>query len=199
MEGRGGGFIKNVLLTGKPGAGKTTALIAVVKMLGGSAGSFYTGEIREKGERTGFSIVTLSGERRVMASKAFKSACRVGKYGVDVEAIDATAVAAIEDALRHNDIIVIDEIGKMELFSKKFREAVTKALDSEKPVAGVIMENHNEFAGRVKEREDVMLIEVTASNRDRVPVLLKERIEKLKKVTLMAPIFPGQRPARGGF
>ncbi len=176
-------MVKNVLLTGRPGAGKTTALIAAVKLIGGSAGGFYTCEIREKGERAGFAIVTLSGERRIMASKAFGSACRVGKYGVDVEAIDATAVAAIEDALAGSGLIVIDEIGKMELCSKKFREAVMKALDSEKPVAGVIMESHNDFADRVKERGDVSLIEVTAGNRGRVPALLKERIEKLKKAT----------------
>jgi nucleoside-triphosphatase len=183
MEGRGGHHFKNILLTGRPGVGKTTTLIAAVKLLGGSAGGFYSEEIREKGERTGFNIVTLSGERRAMASKTFKSSQRVGKYGVDVEAIDATAVAAIGDAIKNKDVIVIDEIGKMELFSKNFRDMVMKALDSDKPVVGVIMESHNEFADRIKDRDDVSLIEVTIENRDEVAVLLKERIEKLKKAT----------------
>lgn len=183
MESRGGHRFKNILLTGKPGVGKTTALMAAVKLIGGSAGGFYTQEIRERGERTGFNIVTLSGERRAMASKAIKSARRVGKYGVDVGAIDAVAVAAIEDAIQNNSLIVIDEIGKMELFSKDFREAVTKALDSNKPVAGVIMKNRNEFADRVKSRDDVSLIEVTMENRDDVPALLKARIENVKKAT----------------
>jgi nucleoside-triphosphatase len=182
MEGRGGHHFKNILLTGRPGVGKTTALMAAVKLLGGSAGGFYTEEIREKGERTGFNIVTLSGERRVMASKTFKSAHRVGKYGVDVEAIDATAVAAIEDAIKNKDLIVIDEIGKMELFSQGFRDTVIIALDSNKPVIGVIVKNHHEFADRIKDRDDVSLIEVTMENRDDVPALLKARVEKLRKI-----------------
>jgi nucleoside-triphosphatase len=170
---------KNLLLTGKPGSGKTTALIAAVKLIGMRAGGFYTQEVREKGERIGFNIVTLSGRSRMMASKGFRSPRRVGSYGVDVEAIDTLAAGSIEEAIEKDDLIVIDEIGKMELFSDVFRRSILKALDSPKPVIGVIMEKHDEFADKVKARADVKLIGVTHKNRDEVPALLKAYIEGL--------------------
>lgn len=106
---------KNLLLTGRPGVGKTTALMAVVGQLGAAAGGFYTAEVRAGRDRAGFEIITLSGERRMMASKAFKSARRVGSYGVDVEAIDTLAAGSIDEALKNSDVIVVDEIGKMEM------------------------------------------------------------------------------------
>ncbi len=170
---------KNVLLTGKPGSGKTTALMAAVKLIGARAGGFYTQEIREKGERIGFNIVTLSGRSRMMASKGFRSPHRVGSYGVDVEAVDTLAAESIDKAIEKDDIIVIDEIGKMELFSDGFRHAVLRALNSPKPVIGVIMQKPDAFADMIKARADVRLIEVTHKNRDEVPALLKAYIEGL--------------------
>jgi nucleoside-triphosphatase len=158
--------------------GKTTALMAVVRQLGTGAGGFYTAEVRAGGDRSGFEIVTLSGERRMMASKAYKSAHRVGSYGVDVEAIDTLAAGSIDEALKNSSIVVVDEIGKMELFSEKFRQAILKALDSEKPVLGVIMKPSHPFADKIKARNDVGLVEVTLENRNKIPLDIKYLMEK---------------------
>jgi nucleoside-triphosphatase len=171
--------IKNILLTGKPGAGKTTALQSTIDKIGVPAGGFYTLEMRMGKERSGFEIVTLSGDKRAMASKGFESPYKVGSYGIDIEAIDVLAAGAILDAIGNSSVIVIDEIGRMELYSEKFRSAVLRALDSDKPVIGTIMEKNNAFADAIKDRIDVDLVRITGENRDTIPDLLKIKIEGL--------------------
>jgi nucleoside-triphosphatase len=171
--------VKNILLTGRPGSGKTTALRSAIDMIQADAGGFYTQEIREKGVRTGFEIITLGGEKRAMASKGLQSQYHVGRYGVDVDAVDMLATGAILDAISHKNIVVIDEIGRMELFSGPFRSAVLRALDSPKVVLGVIMEKPDPYADSVKARKDVELVRVTEKNRDEIPVLLKTKAERL--------------------
>jgi nucleoside-triphosphatase len=176
---------KNILLTGKPGIGKTTALKSTISRIGTDAGGFYTREIRIGKERSGFEIVTLSGNKMTMASKGYKSQYHVGKYGVDIEAVDTMAAGAILDAVSNKNVIVIDEIGRMELYSEKFKSAVLRALDSNKqadsnkPVIGTIMEKHDVFADTIKDRDDVELVQITEKNRDEIPDILKMKIEGL--------------------
>jgi nucleoside-triphosphatase len=169
---------KNILFTGRPGVGKTTV---IMKLIGGleGAGGFYTEEIRQRGERKGFRIVTLRGKKGILAHKDLNSSYRVGKYGVNIEDLENIAgksiLLALDDAKKK--IILIDEIGRMELYSPKFQEAVIKALDSSKRVIGTLQERHNKFTDAIREREDVELIEVTLENRKRL-------IEELKKEIL---------------
>lgn len=170
---------KNILLTGKPGIGKTTVIKSSVGGIRADAGGFYTQETRIGKVRSGFEIVTLSGTKRLMASKGYKSQYRVGSYGVDIETVDSLASGAIMDAIDSKSVIVIDEIGRMELYSDKFRSAVLRALDSNKPVIGTIMEKSNPFADAIKERNDVELIRVTETNRETLPDTLKMKIEGL--------------------
>lgn len=157
-----------ILLTGVPGVGKTTVARKVAEMLGHAAGGFYTEETREKGKRTGFDIITLDGRRAALSRANKKSRYRVGKYGVDVESIEHIAVPAIEHAIAERKVIIIDEIGKMELFSEKFRESVTNAFNAPNPVLAVIMLKPHPFADSIKQRTDTRIIEVTVSNRDSI-------------------------------
>ncbi len=158
-----------ILLTGAPGIGKTTVVREVARLLGPKAAGFYTEERREGSQRVGFDIITLDGQRATLSHVNKKSKYKVGKYGVDVQAIDSVAVLAIEDAIARNKIIIIDEIGKMELFSEKFREAVLRAFDSPNPTLAVIMLKPNPFANSIKQRPGAHLIEVTLSNRNSLP------------------------------
>ncbi|UCD57140.1 MAG: NTPase [Candidatus Hydrogenedentota bacterium] len=158
-----------ILLTGVPGVGKTTIVREVARLLGQSAGGFYTEELRQGGERVGFNIVTLDGRRAVLSHKEHKSRHRVGKYGVDTEAIESVAASAIENAIARDRTIIIDEIGKMELFSRKFRESVMRAFDSPSPVLAVIMLRPNPFADSIKRRPGVRTFEAKQSNRDSLP------------------------------
>lgn len=155
-----------ILITGVPGVGKTTIAREVARLLGENAGGFYSEERREGRGRVGFDIVTLDGRRAALSHVNIKGKHRVGKYGVDVGAVDSVAASVIDDAIARNKTVIIDEIGKMELFSQKFRESVTRALDSPSPTLAVIMLKSNPFADSVKRRPNVNLIEVTPSNRD---------------------------------
>lgn len=126
---------------------------------------FFTQEIREKGRRTGFSIMTLDGKRGVLAHENMKSRFRVGKYGVNVEDIDQIAVPSMLPA-RPDEIVVIDEVGKMECFSSLFRQTLMKILDSDHQVIGSIAQKGDRFIQRIKARDDVLVVLVTEKNRD---------------------------------
>jgi nucleoside-triphosphatase len=156
------------LLSGQPGCGKTTIIRKALAAAGPSAGGFYTEEVRDRGARRGFRIITVDGGSAVLADVAFRSRYRVGKYGVDVNGMEEVAVPAIREALRGRDIVVIDEIGKMELFSSSFREAVIEALESGRKVVGTIMLASHPWVDEVKRRGDVHVATVTRDNRGEV-------------------------------
>lgn len=167
----------NYLLTGLPKVGKTTLLKKVIEKLKKPAGGFYTEEIREDNVRVGFMIVTLSGSKGILSHKDFKSKFRVGKYGVGINTLDKIGVKEIEEALEQKKVIIIDEIGKMELFSKRFQYIVWKALDSKNPVLGTIMAVKHPFGDKIKKRSDVKILEVTRKNRDELVDLLLEELQ----------------------
>jgi nucleoside-triphosphatase len=152
------------LLTGKPGTGKTSLIKEAVTGMGDRAGGFYTEEIRSQGERQGFQIVTLEGEKAVLAHTNIRGPYRVSRYGVDVETLDEVGVAAIHRALQHSDVVVIDEIGRMELFSKGFREAVRSAIYSDKKVIGTIMLKPDPWTDAIKQDSRVKLVTLTRAN-----------------------------------
>ncbi len=156
------------LLTGGPGVGKTTLIKQAIDQARVHAGGFFTEEIRTGGVRQGFRIVTLDGHSAILSHVDIKSHYRVSKYGVDVESLDTVGVAAIRDALRECDVVVIDEIGKMELFSPSFKDAVLEALNSKKRVLGTIMLTSHPWANGIKRHADVALITVTRANREQV-------------------------------
>ncbi len=171
-----------ILLSGRPGCGKTTLIRDIVRALGVAAGGFYTEEVRAGGGRLGFDLMTLDGRRATLASVHSRSPLRVSKYGVELEALDGLGTDAIRTAIAGASLIVIDEIGKMEIFSEHFRQAVLAALDSGKPVLGAIMLGPHPFADAVKARPDLEVLTVTPENRrevgERVLRALAERLAR---------------------
>jgi nucleoside-triphosphatase len=182
---------KNLLLTGHPGVGKTTVLRRALERLAVRAGGFYTEEIREGGHRRGFAIVTTGGRRAVLAHVDLSSPHAVGRYRVSVEAIESVAVPALLEAVRTADVVVVDEIARMELCSPRFAEAVRAALDGARPVLGVIQTARLPFLEEVRRRPDVRLVEVTPANRDTLPEAVVRDVEDLLGVGRRAPAQPG--------
>ena len=169
---------EKVLLTGCPGCGKTTLIKRVVNTLPRRAGGFYTEEIRDGGARVGFKIVTLDGEEVVFAHVDFKTRERVAKYGLDLSVLETVAVEAVREALRRRRLVVIDEIGPMEIRSAIFREAVNEALDSEVPILATISARSLPFTDAIKSRPDVMLIDVRPDNREGLVSELSDRFKR---------------------
>ncbi len=172
---------KNLLLTGKPGIGKTTVVRKVLNLLPSQfkVEGFFTEEVREGNERIGFQIFTLDGQRAWLARKGFPSRYRVGKYGVDEKAIENVIVPALKRAVSQADLIVIDEIAKMELSHPKFAEIVWQCLESPKPVLGSIQQSPSPFLEKVRSREDVLLWEVRMENRNELPKKIAEFLSQL--------------------
>jgi nucleoside-triphosphatase len=169
--------VKNVLLTGLPGCGKTTVVRRVVERLQGRhLAGFYTQEIRREGRRLGFEAIGLGGRRAVLAHVELRTKKRVGRYGVDVAAFNAVVEAELRRPLRNVDLFVIDEIGKMECFSRQFVEAASALLDSAVPVLATIAAKGGGVIGQVKARPDVELFTVTAANREELPGRLVESL-----------------------
>ena len=156
------------LLTGRPGTGKTSLIKQAVAGMRGKAGGFYTEEIRSQGIREGFRLVTLDGQEATLAHVNIDSPYRVSKYGVDIDSLDRVGVPALHRAARQCDLVVIDEIGKMELFSADFREAVSQIIGSGKRVLGTIMFNANPWADAIKRQPQVNLVTVTRTNQQQV-------------------------------
>jgi nucleoside-triphosphatase len=168
-------MIKNIFVSGLPGCGKTTLIMEILKELNLPAGGFYTQEIREGGVRKGFKIITLDGIEGILAHVDIKSSCKVSKYGVNIKDLEEIGVKSILDALKENKLIVIDEIGGMEIKSEKFKRVVEIALNSQNKILGTITLKPNPFCDKIKERKDTKVFYLTRENREKV----KKDVKKL--------------------
>ena len=163
-----------LLLTGAPCVGKTTVLTKTVDALkakGISVGGMISHEVREGGVRVGFEILDLSsGKHGWLAQVNGQSGPHVGKYHVNVGDLDNIGVAAIIEALENCSVVAIDEIGPMELYSPKFKQAVVQAMESKKLVLAVVHGKAKDpLVTQVKRRVDAEIFNVTFSNRKNLP------------------------------
>jgi len=168
---------RTILLTGRPGVGKTTVIKRVVEQLGSRAGGFYTAEIRKSGRRQGFKIVTLDGQEGILSHVDIRGQPRVSRYGVNLGDLEEVGVAALRRAIAEADLIVVDEIGKMELFSDEFRQAVAEAIEGEKPVLATVMASPEPWVDALKGLPQVTVLEVTRDNRERMVPLVVELLQ----------------------
>jgi nucleoside-triphosphatase len=157
-----------LLLTGMPGVGKTTVIRRVAERLDGMRLSgFYTEELREAGERTGFRLVDFGGGALTFAHVGF-GAPRVSRYGVDVAALDARAEALL--APRADvDVFLVDEIGKMECLSARFVACMRRLLASNSRVVATVAKKGEGFIAEARRWQGAALWEVSHDNRERLP------------------------------
>ena len=157
-------MIKNILITGIPGCGKTSLLSKIIDKVGKKKG-FFTKEIRRDGARIGFEVIGSGGEQCVLANVNFKSDYKVSKYFVDLKSFEKI----LDEFFNYSDkeLLYIDEIGEMELFSNKFKELAMKYLESENSFIATISEVYkDDFTTKIKNRKDVHIINLNKENRE---------------------------------
>ena len=167
----------NIFLTGAPSSGKTTVIKKVIEKLNHPANGFYTEEDKIAGKRVGFLMKTLDGKKGYLAHQDIKSDFHIRRYGVSIENIENIAVPSITPV--KDNIIILDEIGKMECFSEAFKQAATRALDAPNIVIGTITYGGGGFILEIKNRGDVEINEVTVENRDLLPDLILRKVSNL--------------------
>jgi nucleoside-triphosphatase len=172
-------MIKNLIVTGRPGSGKSTLLFELVKDVGNKVG-FVTKEIREGGERRGFEIEASTGAKALLASVDFSSQFRVSRYGVNVDNLDSALTSIFE--FGKGDLLYVDEIGEMELFSEKFKELVLEYFDScNICVASLTKVYSDDFIETLLKRDDVFVVEINKENRGEKLEFLRLFLRKIEK------------------
>jgi nucleoside-triphosphatase len=160
-----------LLLEGRPGIGKTTVarrLLIVLRDAGIPLGGFVTDEIRSGGRREGFAVRTVDGQRDILAHLELPGPPRVGRYGVDLPAFERVALPAMA-APQPVGVVVVDELGKMELASAAFRDAMSDLLDRDVAVVATVHVHRHPFTDALKRRPDLRVIRVTERSRDALP------------------------------
>jgi nucleoside-triphosphatase len=166
-----------LLVEARPGAGKTTAFRRLAELLresGTAVAGFTTEELREGRRRVGFFVESLEGPREILAHVELPGPPRVGRYGVDLEAFERVALPALEAP--RADVVLIDELGKMELASAAFRAAVEELLDKPVALAATLQVARHPLTDRLRDRPDVEVIRLTVGNRDELPERLAEAL-----------------------
>jgi nucleoside-triphosphatase len=171
--------VAKILLEGRPGIGKTTVAVRCAKLLteaGVAVRGFTTGEWRERGQRVGFRVEVIGGRSAVLAHVDFPGPPRVGRYGVDVTAFEQLVLPALD--VDQEAVWIIDEVGKMELASRRFQDRIFDLVDTARSFLATVPRHHHPLTDRLKARSDGRVIEVTQRNRNRLPVELVASLTK---------------------
>jgi len=168
-----------MLLTGPPRAGKTTLAARLADELhaaGVAVGGFLTREIREDGERVGFTVEEIGGSSALLAHVALPEGPMVGRYHVDVAAFEGLALPAIQRAARRGGIVIIDELGQMELFSSAFISSFNRLLDQAVPLVATVHARQHPVTDAIKQRSDIELLEVHPGHADQLLTYMIARL-----------------------
>jgi nucleoside-triphosphatase len=157
---------KAIFLTGSPGSGKTTAIQKVLSRLTCNVSGFITQELREGGRRKGFKIITMDGVEGILAHIELRGVPRIGKYGVNLDAMETIGVSSLQCALEKGTLAVVDEVGPMEILSEGFQEVLLDLFTREVEILGTIVKRKLPFTDKIKAFPNVTVLEIHPGNRD---------------------------------
>jgi nucleoside-triphosphatase len=167
---------QKILLTGAPGCGKTTVIRQLAELLKTiRLAGFYTAEICDGNQRTGFQAHTFDNQEALLSSIHHKSWVSVGRYGVDVLGFEKLVLPELQRDPNTVDLFLIDEIGKMECFCPRFVEAMNALLALDAPLVATVSLHGKGLIQDIKLRDDVDIITVNPQNRDTLPKLILNR------------------------
>lgn len=162
-----------IAVTGRPGVGKTTLCLKVYELLKDkmTIAGFVTKELRKDGRRVGFRLIDLSSGREEWLARVGEGRVKVGKYAVNIEGFERFLDSVNTDA----DLIIIDEVGPMELKSEKFVRLVEGLMDKEKLLFTIHLRSKHWLLERIRKEFRVYVIDET--NRDKVAEEITEVFE----------------------
>jgi len=186
LDGRHKNSKKVFLLTGKPRMGKTTMIKKLIKEIGAdNCGGFYTEEIIHANDRIGFRCVSVKGGSAEIANVESQSKTRIGRYGVDINIFEEFVIKALQDAINSKRIIVIDEIGFMQMLSPAFSEIVHDIISGNHIVIGTVPVDSHPEIDKIKYLMDVAITSLNEFNRDSVSdFLVKDIMDAFNSSTL---------------
>jgi nucleoside-triphosphatase len=167
-----------IVLTGRPGAGKTTAVMRAARELkerGAKIGGIVSRELTANNKRIGFEIIDLATSDSCVLASITGNGPRVGKYFVNLTGC-RFAAERLKSAASNSDIIICDEIGPMELKSGEFIESVENLLDVDKKVVVVVHQKLKHIVIDQFRNKSSLLINLGLKNRDKVNEILLDRL-----------------------
>ncbi|CAH0746970.1 unnamed protein product [Bemisia tabaci] len=154
------------------GVGKTTLTKKICERLRTNRikiQGFYTEEKREHGSRIGFDVVSLDGKRGPLAritSQQCGNFPKVGKYAVDIQAFESIALPILNN-LQGSPVLILDEIGKMELYSNKFKQKVSEIFrNSETVILATIPSRPMPVVDSLRKLPSAKIFTLSVQNRD---------------------------------
>ena len=159
--------VPQILLTGPPRSGKTTLVSKLSAELAArnvTVGGILTQEIRDAGERVGFSVSEIGGPSALIANVKLEEGPMVGRYHVDVAAFERLALPALERAARQCHVTIVDELGQMELFSSSFIASINKLLAQDIRLVATIHARRHPVTDAIKRRPGIEVLEVCHAN-----------------------------------
>ncbi len=169
----------NILVTGRPGSGKTTLVVRIAESLaemGYKTAGFVTEEMRQDGTRVGFKVRDLVGGEAVLSHVSYAGFPRVGRYGVDVAVFESVALRALRKGMKGADLLVVDEVGRMETLSPAFRSLMLDLMEGEKPLLATIPLARDSYIRTLLRRPGVTVFHITPANRDELKGVVEERL-----------------------
>ncbi len=183
---------QNFFLKGEPKTGKTTILEEIAKDLkkqGFRVGGFVSPEEKRSGSRTGFDVIDLENGKMAKLADVDGSGPKVGKYKVDIKSFESLAIPIMKK-IENYDVMIIDEIGVMEMKSPKFQDELDNLLDSQMPLIATV---HPQMIDKYSAFGEVF--EITNRNRNEILKQLKEKVVKINKNLKKIPVATKAKPA----
>jgi nucleoside-triphosphatase len=140
---------------------------------------FVTEEIRESGRRLGFSVERLGGERGVLAHVELPGPPASGGTA-SISLLSSGWSSLRSRGAGERDVVIVDELGKMELSSRTFREGIEALLDRPVPFVATVQSASHPFTDALKRRRGIELLRVTTANRNELPDLLAARLRRAR-------------------